>query len=244
MSKIEYFKNYLTQEAFVPLFLSDYLKVFLSSKFKSNLKNLSELIQILICLRFDEINSYKDLAKVILFLEGYDSYIFNMCHIYEIIEKHFDIQEHPEGLIETVNNAIKDGEIQLPEYNDQKNLITLPFFKVTEGLLIQVMEQTKLVSFEDQNTYEFKDIINYANDIELNLNLLSRELFTLKNFNDTYNLLSKTGKESLDNIKQYLALIQEERNENDTTRISEIIQRQFTFLKSKVGKIAKKIWAK
>ena len=237
MSKIEYFKNYLTQEAFVPLFLSDYLKVFLSSKFKSNLKNLSELIQILICLRFDEINSYKDLAKVILFLEGYDSYIFNMCHIYEIIEKHFDIKEHPEGLIETVNNAIKDGEIQLPEYNDQKNLITLPFFKVTEGLLIQVMEQTKLFSFEDQNIYEFKDIINYANDIELNLNLLSRELFTLKNFNDTYNLLSKTGKESLDNIKQYLALIQEERNENDTTIISEIIQRQFTFLKSKVGKI-------
>ena len=49
MSKIEYFKNYLTQEAFVPLFLSDYLKVFLSSKFKSNFKNLSELIQILIC---------------------------------------------------------------------------------------------------------------------------------------------------------------------------------------------------
>ena len=147
MSKIEYFKNYLTQEAFVPLFLSDYLKVFLSSKFKSNFKNLSELIQILICLRFDEINSYKDLAKVILFLEGYDSYIFNMCHIYEIIEKHFDIQEHPEGLIETVNNAIKDREIQLPEYNDQKNLINLPFFKVTEGLLIQVMEQKKLFSF-------------------------------------------------------------------------------------------------
>ena len=41
----------------------------------------------------------------------------------------------------------------------------------------------------------------------------------------------------MDNIKQYLALIQEERNENDTTIISEIIQRQFTFLKSKVGKI-------
>ena len=240
MSKNKYFENYLKQEAFVPIFLSDYIKLFLSTKFKSNLDKLSQLIQILICLRFDEVNSYKELANVIMFLESYDNYIFNMCYIYEIIEKHFDIKAHPEGLIEKLNNAIKEEEIEIPEYNDQQNLINLPFFKLTESLLIQVMEQKKLFSFEDQNIYEFKDIINYANDIVLNLNLLSKELFTLKNFNDTYNLLSKTGKDSLNNIKDYLKLIQEEtavRKENNSKNTSEVIIRQFEFLKSKVGNI-------
>ena len=236
MSKYDYFQKYFKTEDYVPFFLSDYLKLFLATQFKSNFNHFSEMLNIVLHQRFNKIKSYKDLANAIMFLEGYDDYIFNLCHIFEILSKHFENGQ----LVQKINTAIQQEEIEIPEYTDQQKITNLPFFLVFESMLIQIMKNKEFLSFEDQNAYDIKEIVNYANDIEFNLNLFSRELFKLKNFNETYDLLSKTGENSQNNLNEYLAMINEETNLRkikNNTKIIEIITRQINFLKEKVGKI-------
>ena len=270
---IEYGKDYQddNRQFFIWL-MDDYYLLYLYHIFPEiknsfdDLDSYKKILKKMLHLRFDsenvggEAEPIKALAMKMVWLESYNEYIYIILYIYQKISKHFkdlynkieNIIENKEIIFEISRRSPKEQEKNNNDAKVKQKIDITPrthssFFYIMESLLKIIINHFDFKNLKDDEFINFindlKEICQYSFRIVTELEIDSKEIFTLKEFLNIEEKLNNSGQSNLENILEILKillnhskfainLVKDKANYND---LCDNIQKLYDFLKEKLG---------
>ena len=198
INKYEYFKIIYNQDTtYLPnLLLDDYLKSFIIKYLKKNdinYKNnesILSFLKLIIKIRLSENNNHhydfkytiNELAKIILFTQGYKIDIMNLLNIYNDLKKYcVDIDKFIEQVLN--ENIIKYEYSNINQKNSK--IVNITFFNIIESLSRSLLLYSVVLIQEDKNKFFdfsriFKSLEASLQKLNKKYNLLSKEIYNIK----------------------------------------------------------------
>ena len=252
---IEYGKDYPDDNRQLFNWLTDdYYLLYLSHIFPdiknsfNDLEDYKKILKKMLQLRFDSENvaeePIKALAMKMVWLESYNEYISIILNIYQKISKHFkDLYNKIENIIEN-KEIIFEISKRSPKHVEK---INSPFFYIMESLLKIIITDFDFKILKDDDFINFinnlKEICQNSLRIVNELEIISKEIFTLQEFLNIEEKLNNSGQSNLENILNILKmlldhsifannLVNDEANYKD---LCDNIQKLYDFLREKLG---------
>ena len=246
---------------FYELLMNDYYLIFLSknlpeiNEFYKNIDEYKSLINLMLEQRFiksnddineDEVYPIKAITKKILWIETYSQYISILLNIYR------KISEFEEGgdLLSKIKVLINNKEILLEQDEKRNPYYTIdiksPFYYISEALLRLSINKLNSNELKEERFYDFINLLKtISKDISTNfidLNIYSKENYTIMEFLEIEAGLHDVNKNSSENILKALEILLNVTKTNIEENVSEkgndlsnYIEQLFDFLLSNLG---------
>ena len=239
---------------FKEMILDDYYFIFLTdiindieesySKFNEYKKILKKMVSLRYgnILEEEKTDPFSELAMEMIWIESYSKYIYSILTIYQRLSNYDNnLFEKMEELLN--NNQIKFDvdEKKNPEYTQ---IYKKPFYFILESILRIIISNLKLFSnLKGQEFYDFIKLLKIIAKDSLNvneeLNIYSKEIFTIQQFLDIEKRLTKVDKSNPENILKVLnILLTQIKYSDDVDKIDELsinIKSLYNFLFENIG---------
>ena len=261
--KIDELKNKDQRETheFYELLMNDYYLIFLSknvpeiNEFYKKIDEYKNLINYMLELRFiktqddvneDEVYPIKAITKKILWIEAYSQYISILLNIYRKLSEY----EEEGDLLSKIKVLINDKEIFLEQDEKSNPYYTIdiksPFYYISEALLRLSINKINSNELKEEKFYDFINLLKTINkDISSNfidLNIYSKENYTINEFLEIEASLHDVNKNSSENILKTLEILLkvaktniEENVSEKGNNLSDYIEKLFDFLFENLG---------
>ena len=243
-SFIDYISSNPQNQELTSFLFQDFYKIFLSKQFNCEYPSLLVLLNKITDLRLQSnFNHGGDpfyiLAFTILFFESYSKYLYEICSIFNKLDKHIP------HFYSQINNLITDKDIEYissKKNPQQKLFINEAFYLVIEAILYLSVEP-KHISFDENNLNSFlyfnllKELFQQCQALESNLRLYLKQLSPLEIFNEANELFFKLGNDYKMTCKSYINLLDSEKKikTNEIGALIKSLERHLKFLQTKIG---------
>ena len=219
--------------------LRDYFKVFLIKSYNKDLSEIEELLFLLINKRFPEEKTdiFEDICYKILWIESNSEIIFKLIDIYNYLSEYID--DLLNEIITIINSGLIKYEISERSPRNKKEA-NEAIYLIFESLLILILNN-KLITNEKDNKIKFfaflqtiKQAYDIANQVELNLMLFSKNIFTIFNFLTIMNSLNKHQLGEHETILKIIKILNEENTfleQNKIDKLSEKLMEEYNYIK-------------
>jgi hypothetical protein len=219
--------------------LRDYFKIFLTKSYNKDLSQIEELLFLLINQRFPEPKEdiFEDICYKILWIEGNSEMIFKLIDIYNYLS------EFISDLLNEIKKIIDSGIIkyEISERSPKnKKEANEAIYLIFESLLILILNN-KLITNEKENKVQLfqflqivKQLYDIANQVELNLILFSKHIFTIFIFLTIVNNLNKYQLGEHEIIFKIIEMLNDENKyleAKEINKVSEKLLEEYNYLK-------------
>lgn len=219
--------------------LRDYFKIFLIKTYNQDLSQIEDFLFLLINKRFPEQKEdiFEDICYKILWIESNSEIIFKLIDIYNYLS------EFITDLLIEIKKIIESGIIkyEVSERSPKnKKEANESIYLVFESLLILILNN-ELITNREENKVKFfqflqtvKQLYDIANQVELNLILFSKHIFTIFVFISIANILNKYQLGEQTNLLKIIELLNEENKyleDNGIKMVSEKLKEEYNYLK-------------
>ena len=219
--------------------LRDYFKIFLIKTYNQDLSQIEDFLFLLINKRFPDQKEdiFEDICYKILWIESNSEIIFKLIDIYNYLS------EFITDLLIEIKKIIESGIIkyEVSERSPKnKKEANESIYLVFESLLILILNN-ELITNKEENKVKFfqflqtvKQLYDIANQVELNLILFSKHIFTIFVFISIANILNKYQLGEQTNLLKIIELLNEENKyleDNDIKMVSEKLKEEYNYLK-------------
>ena len=221
----------------------DYFKIFLSKKFEGDYSEFIQILYLLTVEKFkneeEEKDGFKKFSNFILWIEGNDVIIYKLLNIY------LSLKQYIPNLLEKVREIMTSGRIKYEvskRAGKNKKEVNEAIFIVFESLLKCIYDKNLIEQFDEDKLNKFIEtarlILQMAMEIEMNLRLFSKKIFTLDSFISIFDSLDKINKVNKENIIKLVEILNdesdlfEEEDENKNIDLMNItLENEFIYLK-------------
>ena len=197
--------------------LSDYLKIYISSKFKNNFDKIQKFLEYIIQLKFKDYSlgrGYSMIGRITLWLESYSNYIYELLNVYDNLSQYIpDLLKNIKLVVDSHLIKIKISDNN-PEYKVNLNY---PFIYAFESITISFFKNIELLSELNQDDFynfikKLKESSQNILKMQMNLRLYLTEIFDLISLTTVISGLIKSGLCNQNNLSIYLSYVQTESN--------------------------------
>ncbi len=219
--------------------LRDYFKIFLIKSYNKDLSQIEELLFLLIDKRFPEPKEdiFEDICYKILWIESNSEMIFKLIDIYNYLS------EFIRDLLNEIKKVIDSGIIkyEVSERSPKnKKEANEAIYLIFESLLILILNN-ELITNEKENKVQLfqflqtvKQLYDIANQVELNLILFSKHIFTIFIFLTIVNNLNKYQLGEHEIIFKIIEMLNDENKyleAKEINKVSEKLLEEYNYLK-------------
>lgn len=188
--KYEYFikfredlKNEKVNQDIEGYILRDYFKIFLIKSYNKDLTQIEDLIFLLVNKRFTDKKEdiFEDICYKILWVESNSEIIFKLIDIYNYLSEY--IRDLLNEIKKIIDSGIVSYEVSERSPKNKKEA-NEAIYLIFESMLILILNN-ELITNKEENQVKFfqflqtaKQLYDIANQVELNLILFSKHIFT------------------------------------------------------------------
>ena len=219
--------------------LRDYLKIFLIKSYNKDLLEIEEFLFLLINKRFPEQKEdiFQDICYKILWIESNSEIIFKLIDIYN------NLSEYINDLLDKIKSVINSGIVnyEVSERSPKnKKEANEAIYLIFESLLIIILNNDLIISKEENKVKFFqflqtvKQLYDIANQVELNLMLFSKNIFTIFVFLSIVNCLNKYQLGEHEVLLKIIQMLNEENKyleDKEINKVSDKLKEEYNYLK-------------
>ena len=244
--KFEYFikfredlKNEKVNQDIEGYILRDYFKIFLIKSYNKDLSQIEDLIFLLVNKRFSEKKEdiFEDICYKILWVESNSEIIFKLIDIYNYLSEY--IRDLLNEIKKIIDSGIVSYEVSERSPKNKKEA-NEAIYLIFESMLILILNN-ELITNKEENQVKFfqflqtaKQLYDIANQIELNLILFSKHIFTIFVFLAIINCLNKYQFGEHKILLKVIEMLNEESKyleEKEINKVSEKLIEEYNYLK-------------
>ena len=219
--------------------LRDYFKIFLIKSYNKDLSQIEDFLFLLISKRFpnQKEDIFEDICYKILWIESNSEIIFKLIDIYNYLS------EFISDLLNKIKKIIDSGVVkyEVSERSPKnKKEANEAIYLIFESLLIIILNNELIINQEENKEKFFrflqtvKQLYDIANQVELNLILFSKHIFTIFIFLSIVNCLNKYQLGEHEVLLKIIEMLNEENKyleENEINKIAEKLKEEYNYLK-------------
>ena len=219
--------------------LRDYFKIFLIKSYNKDLSQIEDFLFLLISKRFpnQKEDIFEDICYKILWIESNSEIIFKLIDIYNYLS------EFISDLLNKIKKIIDSGVVkyEVSERSPKnKKEANEAIYLIFESLLIIILNNELIINQEEnkEKFFQFlqtvKQLYDIANQVELNLILFSKHIFTIFIFLSIVNCLNKYQLGEHKVLLKIIEMLNEENKyleENEINKIAEKLKEEYNYLK-------------
>jgi len=244
--KFEYFikfredlKNEKVNQDIEGYILRDYFKIFLIKSYNKDLSQIEDLIFLLVNKRFSEKKEdiFEDICYKILWVESNSEIIFKLIDIYNYLSEY--IRDLLNEIKKIIDSGIVSYEVSERSPKNKKEA-NEAIYLIFESMLILILNN-ELITNKEENQVKFfqflqtaKQLYDIANQVELNLILFSKHIFTIFVFLAIINCLNKYQFGEHKILLKVIEMLNEESKyleEKEINKVSEKLIEEYNYLK-------------